>query len=299
VFSLGNGKQKIHLVAANSVWEVICKACLHSNHRHGTSPVWQCLYNQTDHCFGDIASWESHHLVLRKTHPATILPLVEKGRQDHDITSRGRGWGTNEYSGLHSTSPWSWQCRCVFVTHAVPRPFHAHLKGVVPYLSPVSVCILLRLTLVMVSIRYHIMHIAYFRAWYKAWSRSITYICAYLLRLTKCYHVHIFPQSSPMSIFLGSNNNSHLYSSSRMLHILQELWMGLSFMSMWLELTKIISSHQLNYTMSFFLLVFIAGLNLDLGIETYFTDGLNPWLLGKHAYGSLCFLPTFGSSLHS
>jgi len=25
-------------------------------------------------------------------------------------------------------------------------------------------------------------------------------------------------------------------------------------------------------------------MNLDLGIETYFTDGLNPWLLGKYAY---------------
>ena len=46
--------------------------------------------------------------------------------------------------------------------------------------------------------------------------------------------------------------------------------------------------------------VFIAWLNVDLGIKTYFTDGLNPWLLGKHAFGcSLCFLPTFGSSLHS
>ena len=30
--------------------------------------------------------------------------------------------------------------------------------------------------------------------------------------------------------------------------------------------------------------VFIAWLNLDLGMKTYFTDGLNPWLLGRHDY---------------
>jgi len=34
--------------------------------------------------------------------------------------------------------------------------------------------------------------------------------------------------------------------------------------------------------------VFIAWLNLDLGIETYFTDGLNPWLLGNMHMATGC-----------
>jgi len=34
--------------------------------------------------------------------------------------------------------------------------------------------------------------------------------------------------------------------------------------------------------------VFIAWLNLDLGIETYFTDGLNPWFLGNMHMAAVC-----------
>ena len=41
----------------------IClRGYLHSKHR-----ARQCLYNQTDHCFDNISSWGSRHLVLRKT----------------------------------------------------------------------------------------------------------------------------------------------------------------------------------------------------------------------------------------
>jgi len=38
---------------------------------------------------------------------------------------------------------------CVCPSLAVPRPLYAHLKGFVPYASPVSVSILLKLALVM------------------------------------------------------------------------------------------------------------------------------------------------------
>ena len=34
--------------------------------------------------------------------------------------------------------------------------------------------------------------------------------------------------------------------------------------------------------------VFIAWLNLDLGIKTYFTDGLNPWLSGNMHMAAVC-----------
>ena len=65
------------------------------------------------------------------------------------------------------------------------------------------------------------------------------------------------------------------------------------------------------YHVLFYHAVFIAWLNLDLGIETYFTDGLNPWLLGKHTYGCgfvsclhldhhcihSCYFPIVGNSV--
>jgi len=72
-----------------------------------------------------------------------------------------------------------------------------------------------------------------------------------MLWLTKCYHVHIYfhSQRHVSSIFPDSSHKSYLCTTTHTTGTLD----GIVFMPIWLELTKIISSHLLNYTMSCFI----------------------------------------------
>jgi len=76
-------------------------------------------------------------------------------------------------------------------------------------------------------------------------------LCIHALadKVLSCAHISTVRDMIVSSIFPSSINNSYLCSNTHTTGTLD----GIVFMPIWLELTKTISSHLLNYTMSCFI----------------------------------------------